>query len=166
MTEATLDEIVAVIGAVPVRGTTTGTPPVVTVRLPVRIAPAVGPKVTMAVHEPLAVSNDPQLFVCKKSPDVEMLSIGSDVAPELDMVATWGELTVPMDWLGNVRGPGEIVIEGAWTRYACVSSLRESTPLTAINKWSLTPTALANVTNGFSGSVALMRVFRLIIPPL
>jgi hypothetical protein len=61
-------------GAVPVpeRVVVLVTPPAVTVRVPLCAPAAVGVKVTLAVHEPPAAIEEPQLFVSAKGPVTAM----------------------------------------------------------------------------------------------
>jgi hypothetical protein len=109
------------IGAVPANGTTTGTPPVTMVRLPVRSPDCVGAKATDAAHPLLGGRDVPQLFVCEKSPDIAMLSSASGVVPAFVRVTGCVALVVPTTWPEKVSGPGATSSHGACNRYACAS---------------------------------------------
>ena len=53
----------------------------VMVSMPLRFPPAVGVKVTLIVQLPPAATLEPQLFVCSKSPVMEMLTVSAASPP-------------------------------------------------------------------------------------
>ena len=75
----------------------------VTVSEPVRVPVAVGAKVTLIVHDPLAARLEPQLLVSEKSPLAVMLEIASAALPGLLRVTFWGLLLVPSACEENVK---------------------------------------------------------------
>ena len=73
------------------------------VNAPVIEATALGAKLTLIVQLFDAARDDPQLFVCVKSPLVEIEPIESGPDPEFLIVTGFDELVVPAAWLLNVK---------------------------------------------------------------
>ena len=82
------------------------TPPALTVRLPVRAPAAVGLKVTLTVHEPLAAIDEPQLLVCAKSPLAAIEDTAAAEPVGLDTVTVCAALVAPVATEPKFSAPG------------------------------------------------------------
>jgi hypothetical protein len=85
----------------------------VTERVALRVPEAVGANVTLIVQFPPAVTLEPQVLVCEKSPLFEpviaILEIVSAAEPGLESVRVLAELEVPTCWLLKVKEAGDKV---------------------------------------------------------
>lgn len=99
---------------VPERLTACGLPAALSVMesVPLRVPEAVGVKVTLMVQWAPAATDDPQLFVCAKSPLAAMLVTLRVAPPVLESVTACAALVVPTVWLVNVRVEGETPATG------------------------------------------------------
>src|SRR5216684_1992106 len=111
---------------VPVRLTVCGLPVAlsVIVRVPLLVPEAVGVNVTLIVQLDPADTADPQLFVCPKSPLVEMRLTLRNAVPVLLNVTVWAPLVVPTVWLAKVSVVGETLVVDASVILAAKASCR------------------------------------------
>ncbi len=85
----------------------------VTATVPERVPVAVGLKVTEMVQLAPAATLEPQLFVCAKSPVMEMPVMLKAALPLLVRVTVCAALVVFSTWLAKVKEAGASVTAGA-----------------------------------------------------
>jgi hypothetical protein len=82
-------------------------------RVPVRVLPAAGLKVTEMVQLPPALTPLPQVLLCEKSPLAVMPETASAPLPVLFTVTVCAALLVPDNWAAKVSEAGDKLTTGA-----------------------------------------------------
>ena len=93
----------------PLKVTFWGLPPPLslTLNVPVRVPMAVGVKNTLMVQDAPTAKDEPQVWLCAKSPLVEMPEKANAVVPWLVTVTGLELLIVPTSWAAKVRLDGD-----------------------------------------------------------